>query len=144
MKNILFIFLIILYSCGSNPEKHSDTEEEVIYSEDLVLHGNYLVKQIGSRNLNSEGVILVFDQLKNEVSGNAGCNRFSSGFVLSGGAKVSFQQPVSTKMYCEGKMETEKALISSIEQVSEVKQQEGNLIFYSENNELLLVIEKQD
>ncbi len=136
--------MVILYSCGSNPEKNSEFDEEVIYSEDLLLHGDYVVKQIGSRNINSEEVILKFDKLKNEVSGNAGCNRFSSGFVLSGGSKVSFQQPVSTKMYCEGKMETERALIDAIEEVSEVKQQEGNLIFYSVNNELLLVIEKQD
>lgn len=142
MKNLFLIFLVIFYSCGSNPENKSTvSEEDIISSEDLELHGNYHLQKVGSRNLASEDIFLKFDRLQNEVSGYAGCNRFSSSFVLTG-KNISFKEPVSTEMYCAGKMEIEQAIMNSLKEVSAVLKQGENYVLVSEANEPLLILEK--
>lgn len=144
MRNLLFIiFILIFCSCASNKENEATLEETTELSEAVELHGEYRIKQIKNRNITSEELILKFDTIQNEVSGNAGCNRFSSSFQQNSG-KVTFKDPVSTKMYCEGKMETEEEIINILPEISEFTKDKEDLIFYSEASERLLTIEKQN
>ncbi|MCD0470458.1 META domain-containing protein [Flavobacterium sp. JAS] len=43
-----------------------------------------------------------FDQSKNEVSGNAGCNGYSAPYTLKGNSLTFGEQGPTTMMYCEG------------------------------------------
>jgi heat shock protein HslJ len=48
------------------------------------------------------------------LSGSGGCNRISGPAVITG-ADVKFGPLISTRMFCEGKMETEAAFIAALE-----------------------------
>lgn len=142
MQKLLFLFCLLLISCGSNKENELIKEGELSLDKELKLHGNYLLKEINSEDI-SERVVLRFDTIQKIITGNAGCNRFSSGFEHSE-EKIKFSDPVSTKMYCEGKMELELKIIDILPVISEVTKDKGQVVFYSENNERVLAIQKQD
>ena len=130
-----------MISCGSNKENEL-IEEDLQLDKELKLHGNYLLKELNSEDI-SERVILQFDTIQKIVTGNAGCNRFSSGFEHSE-EKITFIDPVSTKMYCEGKMELELKIIDILPVISEVTEDKRKVVFYSENNERVLALQKQE
>ena len=141
MKKFLCAFLIFLYSCGSNQENKSETSGgDMESAENFKLHGSYLIQKIRNENV-SEKIELKFDSITNEVSGNAGCNRFGSGYERTG-IKIAFRPVVSTKMYCEGKMEMENAITEILPQVFQMIIQDGELVLMNEELEPLLTIEK--
>lgn len=142
MKKFMFALLILFFSCGSNQENKSgleDTDQES--AENIELSGNYLIQKIRAQNVSSEQIELKFDSITQEVSGNAGCNRFSSGYDRSG-IRINFKPLVSTKMYCEGKMEMESAITEVLPEISQMILQDGELIFMNENLDPMLTIEK--
>lgn len=130
-------------SCASNQEKPITAEEELELSRVLAFHGSYLVKEIQARNISSERVVLKFDSTRTDVSGHAGCNRFSSSFEHKVDS-IKFSDPVSTKMYCQGKMELEQQIIEVLPKISQVAKVKEHIVFFSENNERLLSIQKQE
>lgn len=141
MKKVLCAFLILLYSCGSNQENKSEIPgAEMESAENFNLHGSYLIQKIKNENV-SEKFELKFDSITNEVSGNAGCNRFGAGYERTG-IKIAFKPVVSTKMYCEGKMEMENAITEILPQISQMILQEGELVLMNEELDPLLTIEK--
>ncbi len=140
MRNILIFLVAILISCGSNQEKvnyNGEFEAETTTK----LHGNYIVSDLKSTNVGGEGIILRFDSIKSEVVGNAGCNRFNSVYRHIDHS-IKFQQAISTKMYCEGKMEREKEIIEILPEISEVIRQNEEVLLLSAENELLLKLNK--
>lgn len=139
---ILISLLAIFASCGSNQEK-TDVNEETEFLSPEKLHGNYLVNEIRDQNIGSEDVVFRFDSIESEVTGNAGCNRFNSHYIHED-QTITFQPVVSTKMYCEGKMEREKEVIEILPEISEIIQQDDELLMLSAENELLLKLKKQD
>ena len=142
MKKFMCAFLILLYSCGSNQENKSETQGiDQESAENIKLHGSYLIQKIKNENVVSEKIELKFDSISNEVSGNAGCNRFSSGYERTG-IKIAFRPVVSTKMYCEGKMEMEKAITEILPQISQMILQEGELVLMNEDLDPMITIEK--
>ncbi len=142
MKKFMFALLILIYSCGSNQENKPGIEGNDLGSaENIKLSGSYLIQKIKAENVSSEKIELKFDSINNEVSGNAGCNRFSSGFERTG-IRITFKPVVSTKMYCEGKMELENAVSEILPEISQMILQDGELVFMNENLDPLLTIEK--
>lgn len=142
MKKFIFALLILIYSCGSNQKNKSGVEEESAETaENIELSGSYLILKIKTDNVASENIELKFDRIGNEVSGNAGCNRFGSGYERKG-IRISFKPVVSTKMYCEGKMEMETAISEVLPQISQMVLQEEELVFMNEALDPLLTIEK--
>ncbi|QED38336.1 META domain-containing protein [Antarcticibacterium arcticum] len=142
MKKFMFALLILFYSCGSNQENKSGGEDnDLVSAENIELSGNYMIRNIRAENVASEKIELKFDSTRQEFSGNAGCNRFSSGYERSG-IKVTFKPVVSTKMYCEGKMEMESAITEILPEITQMVLQNGELVFINENLDPLLTIEK--
>ncbi len=134
--------MVIFASCGSKQERMEiNGESEFLSSEKL--HGNYLVNEIRDNNIRSENIVFRFDSIKSEVTGNTGCNRFNSVYTHED-QNIAFQPAVSTKMYCEGKIEREHEIIDLLPEVSEVIQQNEDLLLLSAENELLLKLKKQD
>ena len=113
--------MVILNSCGSNQERaENNTEFEDRVPESL--HGYYLLSELKTENVSGEDILFRFDSIKSEVAGNAGCNRFLSVYTHQN-SKIEFQPPVSTKMYCEGKMEREMEIMELLPKISEIVQQ---------------------
>ena len=132
--------MVILNSCGSNQERaENNTEFEDRVPESL--HGYYLLSELKTENVSGEDILFRFDSIKSEVAGNAGCNRFLSTYVHRE-KNINFQPAVSTKMYCEGKMEREIEIIDLLPEVSEIIQQNEDVLLLSEENELLLKLKK--
>ncbi|HSP40631.1 MAG TPA: META domain-containing protein [Gillisia sp.] len=140
MKNILIALMVIFTSCGSNKERGENNEEFEARIPGK-LHGNYLVSELKNENLGGEDIIFRFDSIKSEVTGNAGCNRLNSVYVHID-SSINFQPAISTKMYCEGKMEREKEIIEILPEISEIIQQNEDVLLLSAESELLLKLKK--
>ncbi len=143
MHRLLFILCVLFISCASNKENENIDNTGSTYLEPLKLQGNYLLKEINAEDISSEKIVFKFDTIQKTVTGNAGCNRFSSTFELSE-EQIKFSDPVSTKMFCEGKMEMEQKVINILPTISEVNRIKEQVVFYSANNERVLTIQKQD
>ena len=142
MKKFMCAFLILIYSCGSNQENKSENSGvDQESAENLKLHGSYLIEKMKNENVTSEKIELKFDSILKEVTGNAGCNRFGAGYERTG-IKITFKPVVSTKMYCEGKMEMENAITEILPQISQMILQDGELVLMNEELDPLLTIEK--
>ena len=140
MRSILIFLLVILTSCGSNQER-ADNIGEFETRIPGKLHGNYLLSELRNENVRGEDISFRFDSIKSEVAGNAGCNRFNSAYRHSE-TTITFQPAISTKMYCEGKMEREKEIIDILQEISEVIRQNEDLLMLSAENEVLLKLKK--
>lgn len=144
MKNFLFLLVIIFLSCGEKKEQQEDPmQPRRAISEDLQLSGSYFIKRLNNENILSEKIDLTFDEKRKELRGNAGCNRFSAQFERNGN-KITFGEPVGTRMFCEGKMEREKQVIEILQNIAEVRENEKNLVFLSSQGEQLLTVEKNN
>src|SRR5690554_5175794 len=140
MRRILIVLMVVLNSCGSNQERtENNADFETRIPEKL--HGYYLLSELKDKNVGGEDILFRFDSIKSEVAGNAGCNRFLSTYVHRE-KNINFQPAVSTKMYCEGKMEREIEIIDLLPEVSEIIQQNEDVLLLSEENELLLKLKK--
>lgn len=82
---------------------------------------------------------LVFGE-ENRMSGNAGCNRYSTTYKIEGKGSISFQPTISTKMACsdENLMKQENAFFSLIDKVTKHKVRGNYLIFFDESNQNIL------
>ncbi|WP_207425639.1 META domain-containing protein [Pedobacter sp. SYSU D00535] len=85
--------------------------------------------------------VLEFDEKELEVKGKAFCNSISAEFELMGSDQITFQDIVSTKMYCEGLMDEEQELLSNLREVRRYDIKNGMLYLYS-TDVLLLTFRK--
>jgi heat shock protein HslJ len=135
MKNLLLIILVFMTSCGDKQEKREDPmKPQRAVSEEMNLSGSYVLAQIRNEEITSEEISLKIDEKRKEVMGNAGCNRFSAQYERDGN-NITFQEPASTKMFCEGKMEREKDIIELFATISGVQQDGRDIVFISENGD---------
>lgn len=142
MKNIVFLFLILLVSCGEKENSKEDPmKPKTGIAEDLELSGSYFIKRLGNEDVYSEEINLTFDEKRKELRGNAGCNRFSAAFEKDGN-KITFSDPVGTRMFCDGKMERENQVMELLPKIAEVRENEDDVIFLSNEGERLLTVQK--
>lgn len=74
----------------------------------------------------------------NKMSGNSGCNRYSTSYKPAG-KKISFSPIISTKMACDGeRMKQENAFFGVIEKVKYYKMEGEYLIFYDKSSRNIL------
>ena len=131
MKNFLFVCLaFILISCGSSKEVVVD------------LNGEYQLLEVQGEDLSDQDLSISFTPAENRISGETGCNGFSAKYTQENNV-LSVGRAMSTRMYCEGKMETEQKIISSLEDVAKVKKDGKELVFYSTDNQRLFTLTKK-
>jgi heat shock protein HslJ len=83
------------------------------------------------RGAGDRPITLRFDSTDTRAGGFAGCNQYSAAYRLSGDS-LTFQAPIATKMFCEGFMEVETALLGALERVRRFEVTDSTLTLYSE------------
>ncbi|MCM4160578.1 META domain-containing protein [Antarcticibacterium flavum] len=134
MKNMLLIFLVFMVSCGEQKDKKDPMQPQRAVTGEMDLLGSYILSQLRGKDISFEQISLRIDTTRQEIMGNAGCNRFSIRYNATG-KEISFQDPVSTKMFCEGKMEREKEIMDLFSTISSVEMDEENVIFLDDNGD---------
>lgn len=95
-----------------------------------------LISIDGSPMSLGDNAILNFDEKENKINGVAACNKFSADYEMLRKA-VKFGSIVSTKMYCEGKMDEENKIISNLQNVTRYEVKANMLYLYSQDQLLL-------
>ncbi len=134
MKNIVLILLVFLASCGEQKDKEGPMKPQRAVTGEMDLSGSYVISKLKGKDISFEQISLRIDTDRNEIMGNAGCNRFSIPYNLDGN-EISFQEPVSTKMFCEGKMEREKEIMDLFSVITKIEMDKEIVIFIDENGD---------
>lgn len=130
MKNFLFAFLALaLISCGSS-------KVEVVS-----LNGTYKILNLQGEDVSTQNYSLTFTPTEHRVTGETGCNGFSAKYIQENNV-LSIGRAMSTRMYCEGKMEMEQKIINHLEDVAKVEKRGKDLVLVSTDNRSLFTIQK--
>ena len=128
MKKIIFAFLaLIIASCGGS--------KEVIAN----LDGEYQLRLLDEEDVSAEDLSFTFIRSEKRISGETTCNGFSAQYTQENNV-LSIGRAMSTRMYCEGRMEMEQKIISSLEDVARVEKNGKDLVFYSTDNRRLFTL----
>jgi len=130
MKNILYVCLsLFLFSCGSS-------KVEVVN-----LNGTYKVMNLQGEDLSAQNYSITFTPAEHRVTGETGCNGFSAKYTQENNV-LSVGRAMSTRMYCEGKMDMEQKIINNLEDVAKVEKRGKDLVLVSTDNRSLFTIQK--
>lgn len=127
----LIIALVFLVSCANTADTLTDEP----------LEGDYRVTGINGSKISGEEIIFTFDPLSSRVSGITGCNNFSANYSHEG-QKLDFSTPMNTRKYCEGKMETERQILISIEKASRLEFKGNEVMIYANEDKPLIILTK--
>lgn len=108
------------------------------------LSGTWLLKQIKSKNIpTNENLIqpfIEFDIENNRISGNAGCNGFSSSFELHND-QIAFKEILLTRMFCQD-LTLEQNFVHSLNEVNRFEVEGKELKFYKNDFLEMVFIKK--
>lgn len=128
MKKILFAFLaLIIASCGGS--------KEVIAN----LDGKYQLRLLDEKDVSAEDLSFTFNPSEKRISGETTCNGFSAQYTQENNV-LSIGRAMSTRMFCEGRMEMEQKIIASLEDVARVEKNGKDLVFYSTDRRRLFTL----
>lgn len=137
MKTITTITFITVLStaiscCGSKKSSETaaaaDTSKVEGTTEKSKLDGTYRIKVVGGDDWSGKDLTLTFDSETGNLSGTTECNQLSATYTVRDD-RVEFGPVIQTKMYCEGKMDAEKAIVQTLDDIG---------FFYIESGELNL------
>lgn len=145
MKKLsLLLGLLLLASCANALKGPNELDRD---AQDLgeieVLSGQYHLITLNHKTISSEDIYFNIDDKGESLMINAGCNVLRVDFIQEN-ERIFFQPPVSTKMYCEGKMTYENTLNLILPEVFEIQGSADDLIFLSKENEVLLIVRKTE
>ncbi|NEU06829.1 META domain-containing protein [Flavihumibacter sp. R14] len=83
-----------------------------------------------------DNATLKFDEKENKISGIAACNNFNAGYEMIRTA-ITFDNVITTKKYCEGKMDEENKIITNLQSVTRYDVKANMLYFYSKERLVL-------
>jgi heat shock protein HslJ len=89
------------------------------------------------------GISVVLDG-HGSASGYAGCNRWSAGYLSTRPGALSFEPPVSTRMFCaepDGVMDREAEFLAAIQRVKSYKLSEDHLHVELEGGRMVLILD---
>ncbi|MDF3077600.1 MAG: uncharacterized protein K0S09_1489 [Sphingobacteriaceae bacterium] len=132
MKNLIIIViaLVLTSSCKTISQNADQPKFEETHWKLIAI--NKQAVDLGDK------AYIEFDDDK--ATGKAGCNSFSAKIVKVNN-HLSFEDAVSTKMYCEGVMDYENQIITNLGKVKRFEIRYGLLYMYS-TDELLLTFKK--
>ncbi len=120
--SILFIFLITACTAvrsASDEERLGETAWNLVAVE--------------QRPVNYDGrAFIKFDEKERKISGKAVCNSYFADYEMIG-QKITFSPVGSTKMYCEGVMDAENAIITNLQRTTRYEVKADFLYLYSDN-----------
>ena len=79
---------------------------------------------------------LKFDEKENKISGIAACNNFNAGYEMIRNT-ITFGNIITTKKYCEGKMDEENKIITNLQSVTRYDVKADMLYFYNQDQLVL-------
>ena len=131
----LLIVCLITFSC-----KTTDMTSKKQESAELQ-NANYQVVLLQKSDLNQHEITLNLDVKENSINGNASCNDYRFEFKMKG-KEIIIKPGIATKMYCEGKMKTERSFMKLMSQVKYIAQSDENLYLKNSDNQLLIKAKK--
>lgn len=97
--------------------------------------------KINNQDVGKTRAFIKFDESKNSVGGNGGCNGFG-GKLEKNGNKIKLSQIFSTKMFCESGSEIESKFLGGLERVTTYSVTKDRLILRA-GDETILAFEKR-
>lgn len=122
---------IIFFSCANTVETVTDES----------LDGKYRVTGIKGEESLPGDIIFSFNPVGNRVTGNAGCNEFSALYQQQGN-NLEFSTPMNTRKFCEGKMDIERQILSSLGRASKLDRIGNEVVIFGKDDEPLLTLIK--
>lgn len=98
------------------------------YAEDII-------KNTDLKLINNNNISINFST-NNRLYGNTGCNNYAGEYKINNN-NIKISNPVSTLMYCHGKMDDEFNFLENLEKVNKYKVNNNILELYQNNNLLL-------
>ena len=100
------------------------------------------LSSIEHKAVTAKGVAyLEFDEEEREIEGKAFCNSISAEYERMGDDQITFQEVTSTKMFCDGVMDLESQMISSLKNVRRFEIRNG-ILYLSDSDKVLLTFKK--
>ncbi|HEY0057083.1 MAG TPA: META domain-containing protein [Pedobacter sp.] len=84
---------------------------------------------------------LEFDSKKLEIKGKAFCNTITGDFGRMGDNQLTFDDIISTKMYCEGVMDLENQMITNMRNIKFFEIRNG-MLYLKDSDQVLLTFKK--
>lgn len=139
MTKILGILFVLstLINCSAITKKEHEGEQT------RFLKNTFKATSINGENIIEMGIYLNFNEDKNTISGNSGCNTYTSSYTIEN-EKINFQFPISSKMYCENKMTAESNFFKALMKVNSFKYEENELIFFNQNSEPIMILKTEN
>lgn len=132
MKKIFLVLsLVFLVSCANTADTFTGKP----------LDGEYRITEVDGKKIIPGEFIITFDPIGNRVSGRTGCNNFSANYNQNG-PQIDFSTPMNTRKYCEGRMEIERQILSSIERASLLQIDGSEIIIFAEEDKPLITLTK--
>lgn len=135
--SIVILTTILSFNLSCNSSKKS-TETK----ENEPLEGTFKVEMLQEKSVAEKELELTFNAEDNSFNGTTECNSIF-GTYKAEGQKITFQPVGATKMYCEGKMESEKNIKEAFAKATRFTVQKGKVSFYNAEDKLLLSASKQ-
>ncbi len=134
MRNILLL-LIVLSAC-----KPSNKIGELVgVPKERPLEKTYWVlTEVSGKamaNTSAKKIFIQLDPDTKKISGFAGCNQLSGGYVLDG-KKIRFTT-ITTRMFCQDEMKTEDDFIQALNKITTFSINEHELVLKQGKNVLL-------
>jgi heat shock protein HslJ len=141
---VVLIVVLILLNPFQRPANNPPAGEEIVadpqmlmiprwFLVSLELDGEALDVPAGQQELT-----LQFESPA-RANGTGGCNTFGADFQADYDGSLSFGPVVSTRMFCEGKMDLENAYFQALSQVEQFRVAEGRLTLASGDGQVGLV-----
>ncbi|WP_281989141.1 META domain-containing protein [Aquimarina aggregata] len=134
------LFIILLFFTFSNTKNCNNKKTTDIHKDQTIqetIPSKFYIITLNGKDISEEKLHITFNKKSNSTYGFSGCNTFSCSYT-DNKEIVSFESPISTKMYCEKKIKLEDSFLKSIIQ-SKSKHIKQDSLFLRDKNKKVLI-----
>lgn len=135
MKSILSI---LVFSTFFLTTSCNETQKVINTANNVQLNGSYTINSINEKEYSAKNLVLTFDAPNKSINATTECNNMFGTYTVDLNT-LNFAPLASTKMYCDGKMESEKEIGEALSETGTYTIEDNILKLYSTNNEKLLL-----